>query len=59
MRLRSVHPGVTVEEVVAATGIDLVVPDDLAETRLPTSEELELIDQIDPTGARFSEVARG
>ena len=33
MRLRSVHPGVTVDEIVAATGFELVVPDDVPETR--------------------------
>ena len=35
MRLRSVHPGVTVDEVQDATGFDLVVPDDVPETRSP------------------------
>ena len=53
MRLRSVHPGVTVDEVVEATGFELVVPDDVAETRLPTDEELRLIrDVLDPNGLR-------
>jgi hypothetical protein len=57
MRLRSVHPGVTVDEVVAATGFQLVVPDDVPESRLPTDEELELIRQvIDPAGTREREV---
>ena len=32
MRLRSVHPGVTVDDVVAATGFELAVPDDVPET---------------------------
>jgi hypothetical protein len=59
MRLRSVHPGVTVDEVVAATGFAVAVPDEVPDTRLPTDAELELIEAIDPTGARFSEVARG
>ncbi len=36
MRLRSVHPGVTVDEIVEATGFDLVVPTDVPETRMPT-----------------------
>jgi acyl CoA:acetate/3-ketoacid CoA transferase beta subunit len=58
MRLRSVHPGVTVDEVVAATGFDLVVPEDLAESRLPTADELTLIrDVIDPHDLRSKEVA--
>ncbi|HTZ08157.1 MAG TPA: CoA-transferase [Acidimicrobiales bacterium] len=58
MRLRSVHPGVTVDEVVAATGFALVVPDPVPETRLPTAEELELVrDVLDPGAARHAEVA--
>jgi acyl CoA:acetate/3-ketoacid CoA transferase beta subunit len=56
MRLRSVHPGVTVDEIVAATGFDLVVPDDVPETRSPTDEERALIDAIDPNGLRGREV---
>src|SRR6202042_1314409 len=38
MRLRSHHPGVTVDEIVAATGFALSIPDDVEETRLPTPE---------------------
>jgi acyl CoA:acetate/3-ketoacid CoA transferase beta subunit len=56
MRLRSVHPGVTVDEVVAATGFALVVPDDIRTSRLPTDDELALLERIDPDGARFVEV---
>src|SRR5690348_13698367 len=58
MRLRSVHPGVSVEEVAAATGFPLVVPDDVPVTRFPTAEELALIrDRLDPTGTRERELA--
>jgi acyl CoA:acetate/3-ketoacid CoA transferase beta subunit len=57
MRLRSVHPGVTVDDVVAATGFELVVPDDVPESRVPTAEELSLIgDVLDPTDLRGKEV---
>jgi acyl CoA:acetate/3-ketoacid CoA transferase beta subunit len=57
MRLRSVHPGVTVDEVVAATGFELVVPTDVPETRAPSPDELELIREvIDPHGLRDQEV---
>jgi acyl CoA:acetate/3-ketoacid CoA transferase beta subunit len=57
MRLRSVHPGVAVEEVVAATGFPLAVPDDVPTSRLPTPEELKLIREvIDPDGDREREV---
>jgi acyl CoA:acetate/3-ketoacid CoA transferase beta subunit len=59
MRLRSIHPGVAVDEVTTATGFDLVIPDDVPTSRLPTPDELELIDTvIDPTGQRFTEVPR-
>jgi acyl CoA:acetate/3-ketoacid CoA transferase beta subunit len=57
MRLRTVHPGVSVTEVVAATGFELVVPDDVVTTRLPTDEELGLIrDVLDPKSLRETEV---
>ena len=57
MRLRSVHPGVTVDEVVAATGFTLVVPDEVPETRQPSEEELGLIRAVlDPEGTREREV---
>jgi acyl CoA:acetate/3-ketoacid CoA transferase beta subunit len=57
MRLRSVHPGVTVDGVVAATGFDLVVPAEVPTSRLPTATELELIREvIDPDGTREREV---
>lgn len=56
MRLRSVHPGVSVEEVVAATGFALQVPADVTTSRLPTDGELALLAEIDPQGARHLEV---
>ena len=57
MRLVSVHPGVTVEEVVGATGFELAMAPEIAETRLPDPEELRLIREvIDPTGLRRSEI---
>ena len=57
MRLRSVHPGVPVADVVAATGFELVVPSDVPETRAPSATELELIRSvIDPDGRRDAEL---
>ena len=39
----------TVDEVVAATGFELVIPDDVPETRVPTDDELRLFREvIDP-----------
>ncbi len=58
MRLRSVHPGVTVADVVEATGFELVVPDDVPESRGPTHEECRLLSEvIDVEGRRGKEVS--
>ena len=59
MRLASVHPGVSVEEVRAATGFPLALPDSgtVPTTREPTATELRLIREvIDPKGLRNREV---
>ena len=57
MRLRSVHPGVSVAEVVSATGFPLVVTDSVPHTRVPTAGELELIrTRLDPGALREREV---
>jgi acyl CoA:acetate/3-ketoacid CoA transferase beta subunit len=59
MRLVSVHPGVSVDEVVANTGFDLVISGEVAQTRIPTRRELGLIREvIDPHGTRYREVPR-
>jgi acyl CoA:acetate/3-ketoacid CoA transferase beta subunit len=57
MRLRSVHPGVEVGDVVAATGFPLVIPDEVPVTRRPTATELDLIrTRLDPGGTREQEL---
>ena len=60
MRLLSVHPGVTVDDVLAASGCAVHVDgaaDGVPETRTPTLEELVLIREVlDPTGLRDREV---
>ncbi|WP_406385467.1 CoA-transferase subunit beta [Streptomyces sp. NBC_01618] len=57
MRLRSLHPGVTAEEVAEATGFALTIPDEVPYTREPTAAELRLIREvIDPKGVREREV---
>ena len=50
IRLATVHPGVTVEQVVENTSFDLKTPQNVPTTELPTREELELLRAIDPTG---------
>jgi acyl CoA:acetate/3-ketoacid CoA transferase beta subunit len=57
MRVTSLHPGVTLEEVQAATGFELWTPVDIPTTRVPTDDELRLIrEEIDPLGLGEREV---
>ena len=58
MRVRSVHPGVTLDQVFEATGFEIKAADDLDETRPPTVEEQRLIREvIDPEGRCLQEIA--
>ncbi|GIE85890.1 CoA-transferase subunit beta [Actinoplanes regularis] len=57
MRLRSVHPGVSVADVRAATGFPLVVPAEVPVSRRPTGDELALLrERLDPDGLREREI---
>ena len=57
MRLVSVHPGVSVGKVIESTGFELIIPDDVPETRAPSDEELKLIREVlDPNGIANKEV---
>jgi len=56
MRLSSVHPWVSVAEVVEATGFELQVPEDVPISRGPEGAEVEELERIDPKGLRFAEV---
>lgn len=49
MRLKALHPGVSVAEVVASTGFELAIPAEIAANAPPSAEELRLLrDEIDP-----------
>src|SRR5690606_32710985 len=57
MRLASVHPGVSVDDVDAATGFELVIPDDVPTTRTPTDQELTVLREVlDPKSFRDREL---
>ncbi|MBK8025698.1 MAG: hypothetical protein IPK19_30980 [Chloroflexi bacterium] len=60
MRLKHVHPGVTVEDVRKKTGFELAVAPDCETTPPPTEEELRLLREvIDPLGVRKLETLGG
>jgi glutaconate CoA-transferase subunit B len=50
IRLATVHPGVTVDQVKENSGFDLTIPKKVPQTDLPTYKELELLRTIDPNG---------
>ena len=50
MRVRSVHPGVTVNDVLANTGWELKVPGDMKPTPEPNAAELKAIREYDTKG---------
>lgn len=53
MRLKTVHPGVTVDDVRAQTGFELAVADDVRQTPTPSAEQLALLaDVLDPNNLR-------
>ncbi len=52
MRVKSVHPGHTVEEVKEKTGFDIIIPDNVPQTAAPTEGEITTLrEQIDKTNA--------
>ena len=57
MRVVSVHPGVSIERVVAETGFPLTLAPQIDETRVPTEAELACIQMLDPENRRAAEVA--
>ena len=56
MTLLSVHPGVSVDDVVSATRFELQIPDDVPTSRGPEGIEIEELERIDPEGLRVAEV---
>jgi glutaconate CoA-transferase subunit B len=48
IRVRSLHPGVSLAEVQAATGFALEAPATAARTAAPSPEQLEIIRRLDP-----------
>ncbi len=51
MRLKSVHPGVSVDQVVENTSFELIIPKDVPTTPLPSDEELHILrTRVDPGG---------
>ncbi len=50
MKLLALHPGVTVDDVQAASAFEIIVPDHVDMTAPPSAEEIRLLREIDPLG---------
>jgi len=50
LTLLALHPGITVEDVKAASEFDILIPDKVEVTQPPTPEEQRLLREIDPMG---------
>ena len=56
IRVRSLHPGVSFDEVQAETGFPLWKAPDLGQTPAPTAEELAIIAMLDPLNLRARQI---
>lgn len=56
IRVLSLHPGVSFEQVQAATGFPLLKAPELRETAHPTAEQLAVIRRLDPTDMRGKQI---
>lgn len=52
MRLKSLHPGVTIQDVLDNTGFEPVIANSVAETPPPTEEAIRIIRDLDPLETR-------
>jgi glutaconate CoA-transferase, subunit B len=52
IRVKSLHPGVTFDQVQDNTGFDLVKPDNIPTTPAPTEEQLKIIAELDKYDVR-------
>ncbi len=60
MRIRTYHPGVTIEKIQAHTGFPLDISPEVQETPLPTEQEINLLrKEIDPLNIRRLETLSG
>jgi glutaconate CoA-transferase subunit B len=56
LRVVSLHPGVTFDEVQAATGFPLTAVSNIPETPRPTAEQLDIIRRLDPHNLRAAAI---
>ena len=50
MKLISLHPNITIDQVLENTGFKIIIPDHIPMTKPPTKQELMILKKIDPAG---------
>ncbi|MHA1213733.1 MAG: CoA-transferase subunit beta [Candidatus Hodarchaeales archaeon] len=50
MKLVSLHPGVSIDQVEENSSFKIIIPDEVPETTPPTKEDVSLLKELDPTG---------
>lgn len=50
MRLLSMHPGITIEEIKENCEFDLIIPEKVESSMEPTQKDIDVLKEIDPTG---------
>jgi len=50
IRLMSVHPGYSVQDILDNVMFDLIIPDDIPSTPEPTQEQIDIMHKLDPNG---------
>ncbi len=56
LRLVSLHPGISIDQVLENTGFEIHVPENIATTPAPSEEQLQLIRQLDPENWRAKQL---
>lgn len=60
MKVGTIHPGITLEEIRKSTGFELIVSEGIRETIPPTEEEINILrNKVDPLGIRKLDVIAG
>ncbi|MGV9168939.1 MAG: CoA-transferase subunit beta [Promethearchaeia archaeon] len=58
IRLKSVHPGYEIQDVLENVMFDLIVPDDVPVTQEPTQKQIDIMHRLDPNGIYLGKGAR-
>lgn len=56
LQLRSLHPGISVDQVLENTGFEIHVPADVPMTAAPTQAQMDIIAQLDPQNWRAKQI---